>query len=135
MKLEEAKKAVFQSLTYTLQNPETGQIEEHINPSEALAELLLEEIIWIREPMEQTPENKHHALMLVGCNDTFAYAAADCQPIAHDEIVELWRRHRCDPELGVLLWCVEKREQRPIPPLVEKLKVAGLWSDKFEALK
>lgn len=72
---------------------------------------------------------------VVNCNDTFYYASADCEDITVEELPEYLELVEKNDTYGWLVWCCKKRQHRPLSPLVERMKLAGVWTTELEALK
>lgn len=125
--------------------PEYGPVDcggrpVRIMTSAALALLMLEDIV-VTLWAEEAGGGVHTVGLYVLCSDTFAYACADSEPIppvgfGQDEpfwrLYDLVRKHGCQ---GATAWCVERRQTRPIEPVVRHLKEAGLWTNEMELYK
>lgn len=70
----------------------------------------------------------------VNCNDIFAWACADAEPLPMEEIRGLYEAWKADKRNGVLLWSCRRRGMRPQDALVTRMKKAGDWTPDFEAL-
>lgn len=74
------------------------------------------------------------------CSDTFAYAYADAETVLTNdyeldsEIGRLFLEWRKNNVYGPISWVAKKRGVRPISPLVEKMKAAGVWDEELEKL-
>jgi len=119
---------------------DTFEIEGYVyrhQTEEALAILLLAEVVVWLPGMDQP-------FLAVGCNDTFAWACADAEPLPwtegcphhanHDELWKLYDAVRASGPLGGVVWCVDRRKQRPIVQVVDELKRVGLWTDEMDRL-
>jgi len=96
---------------------------------EALALLMLHEVVMV------SPRGK----LFVLASDTFYWACADAEDLPTWPEMEdgspLWNLYdlfRAHGHSGVTIWLVQQRKQRPIAPIVERLKANGLWSDEMD---
>ena len=91
---------------------------------ETLIPLLLNDVIFLK------PERQKFSIY-VNCNDVFAWACADAEPIEESELREfMWRWS--DDKLWPEKWCCIKRREMPQQPMVKILERAGLDSQKFK---
>lgn len=123
--LEEAQRIVFDSLTYPWKG-DNGEYVEKINEGEALAELLLKEIVMVYPGLRQTIG------VAVMCNDVFGYACADAEEVPYGDILDVWKAQKNNPIYGVLIWLIHRRKCKPIQPHIDSLKEAGLWTEEME---
>jgi hypothetical protein len=70
----------------------------------------------------------------VNCNDIFALACADAEPLPIDEIPVVHRAWKASGREGVLLWSCQRRGMRPQAPIEKLMRERGEWTDAFEAL-
>ena len=69
--------------------------------------------------------------LYVNCSDLFAWGCADAELLSWDELpeyLEFQKRGESD------LWCAIKRQMQPQPPVIKRLKEAGKWDERWEAL-
>jgi hypothetical protein len=59
------------------------------------------------------------------CNDTFAYACADCERLDYDQIPVLYKQWQREPIWGATAWCIARRKERPITPVVKLMTERG----------
>lgn len=117
-----------EQVEYTYKHHRTGETVEVFREEEALAAMLLNEVVflntpWYREDLSE--EDKSYARFLVVCNDIFAWGCADAEPLPHDEVQNLWRMWRKDPAWGAEVWCIQRRKEMPQPPVEKLLRAAG----------
>ena len=65
--------------------------------------------------------------VFVVCNDMFAWGCADGEDLPFDEIENLYRMWRKDPQWGPAIWCMIKRKEMPQKPLEKMIRKAGIW--------
>ena len=75
------------------------------------------------------------ACVWVNCNDLFAWACADCEPITMRELPELYKFYKADPKWGTTKWCCRKRNLQPQRPVIESMKKDGVWDEMMENLE
>ena len=117
-----------------------GETIHYVNNEDAMAILLLNSVCFLnsrkfvydcfgkKEPEIQEPT------VFVSCSDTFAYACADAECITLKEVGPLFRQWHDHGWQGVTRWACLRRNRRPIAPIIEKLKTAGVWNDEMEAI-
>ena len=71
-------------------------------------------------------------VLYMNCNDVFAWACADGEPLEYSEIEAFYRASR--DKWGSTKWVCVKRNQQPQPPIVRDMKKEGAWDDVMEAL-
>jgi hypothetical protein len=111
---------------------------DRLGVEEALALLTLEEYVI---PLNGAPKEKEGRCELcVQCSDVFYSASADAEPLpavgfADDpvfwELYDLVREHGWP---GAMRWCALRREIRPLKHWCDRIREAGLWDEKMEAL-
>jgi hypothetical protein len=115
-------------------NPSTEMIfEEEL----ALARLLAEGVVhmnshWFEESWPD--EAKKTVYLGVICNDIFAWACADSEPLEYAEIQSLYDAWIADKTWGSSKWCAIKRNQKPQMPVIEAMKRDGAWDETMESL-
>ncbi len=72
--------------------------------------------------------------MMVNCNDLFAWACSDAEPLPAYDIEKLYKAWKEDEHWGISKWCAIHRNQKPQAPIVIDMKKDGAWSDEMEAL-
>lgn len=59
------------------------------------------------------PKEAQDAIALaVNCNNLFG-PGADAEGIFHSDLRRVWEMHTSDPKLGLLAWCIWKRQELP----------------------
>ena len=97
---------------------------------QALARLLAEKIIFVQSDKEKKVFNFY-----VGCNDIFAWACADCEPLRYEDVQSLYDMYIKDKSWGSAKWCCVKRNEQPQGPVINLMKKCGAWDEQMEALK
>ena len=128
---------VYWTMHWGSQFPEKPATEVMFEDSKALARLLAEEVIFLNSHWweKDWPERAQKVASLnVNCNDIFAWACADAEEIAYDEIRGLYDLWMADRTWGATKWCAIKRRQQPQPPVIAAMKKAGAWDACMDAL-
>lgn len=105
-----------------------------------LALMLIDGVCWTRDAQCTVNQGTAYAdtysgtSVLVGCNDVFAWGCADCEPLPHDKIPELFALWHADHEWGAAKWCCLVRGEKPQAPVVEMMKKSGSWCERMDAL-
>ncbi len=114
--------------------PNKPEKEMVFNVEHALAHLMINEVLFLNNHWmeKEWPEDaKQTVNVLVICNDTFAYACADCERLPFKEIEPLYRMWQADPTWGPTAWCVMRRKERPIGPVEKGLREKGYDVDSW----
>lgn len=77
------------------------------------------------------------------CNDTFYSATADAEsipPIHFGEDLdkpfwELYDLVRQYQWIGLVIWVMSRRKQKPLPSYINKIKDLGLWKAEYDLFK
>lgn len=96
----------------------------------ALAHLLMNEVVFLNSHWweKEWPEAARKQTSInVNCNDVFAWGCADAESMLHDDIENLYRMWRKDPEWGSAVWCMIRRNQMPQKPVEKRIRDAGIW--------
>ena len=104
----------------------TSKGEEVFEVEDALAVLLADSDVFINA------DKDGKLVLLMNCNDVFAWACADCEPLEYSEIEQLYRASR--DKWGSTKWVCVKRNQQPQPPIVKDMMKEGAWDETMEAL-
>ena len=96
----------------------------HREFSLTLAALLIDSVVFLGDNWHR-PAVAGEISVNVICSDTFGYACADCETLPYAEIGRLYQLWRRDPRLGSTAWCVARRKERPISPVVKMLADGG----------
>jgi hypothetical protein len=99
--------------------------DEYLEVEQKLAYLILQDEIFCNNGWYDDSWPKDKTTLHVNCNDTFGYACADSEDINYSEIEDLYEMNIKDPVWGTTLWCIKKRNCKPIIQIVESLKNAG----------
>ena len=101
---------------------------------QATALMLAADYVFLSGPggMMYSKSDRSPAALWVNVNDTFAYACADCEPVPQPEadpdgfwsLYDMVREHGHD---GAVVWAARRRGETPIPPVLARLRMAGLW--------
>jgi len=112
-------------LIYTYKGEE-GCFEEKI-----LAELLAAEVMHCNNGKFGDDPT---LVLFVLCNDLFAWACADSEPVLMHELPSLYRHWLREKHAGVDKWCCKRRNQRPQAPVEREWRRNGTWDAEMEAL-
>ena len=99
----------------------------------AIAEMLMDDVLLIGDFIIGGNDT-HQLTISVLCNDTFAWATADSEPLSYHEVEPLYQMWLEDKMYGPVRWCCLKRKMRPQEPLIRVMKEAGRWTDDLEVL-
>lgn len=125
--------AAFMDNERVQEKPDTEMIFED---EKALAHLLINDVVFANDHWweKEWPEKARKETSLnVNCNDVFAWGCADAETMLHDDIENLYRMWRKDPEWGAAVWCMIRRNQMPQKPVEKIVREAGIWD--LDALK
>jgi hypothetical protein len=78
-------------------------------------------------------EDNGKITVAANCNDLFAWACSDFEPIEIDQlpiVFEMVKKYKN----GMSRWACIKRNSQPQKPVIDYWKEAGLWDDVLEAL-
>lgn len=102
----------------------------------AIEILLREEVCFIGGQDFVDPQNSSEKTcgVVVYCNDLFYWASADAECLPNSEIENLYHMWKENPRWGSSIWCCFRRHLRPQVPIVNSMKVDGVWDEKLEAL-
>lgn len=67
-------------------------------------------------------EYKEDPVLCIICNDTFAFASADCERVLWEEVEAVYNCYKKDPKFGLVRWVCKKRNEKPIyalPPEID----------------
>lgn len=105
--------------------------DDFFNEEAALAELLAADVLFCSEI--DTQEGPTISILL-NCNDTFFWAAADAECVTLHDLPNLHNSWKENPKWGAIKWASKKRNMRPIKPLVAIMKKDGVWDNTMENL-
>lgn len=107
----------------------------------ALAKLLVDGVLFVGDAIDgpffssNSKEAGNTISLSVNCNDIFAWACADAEPITCEELPQLYLEHAKNPSWGAIKWCAKKRNIQPQSPVIRDMKKEGVWDDEMERLK
>lgn len=106
---------------------------------EAMASKLLDEdILYVNCRQFVCPFDKSikedTLVLFVLCNDVFAWALADGEPIDTLELPRLFKLYEKNNKCGSIQWVCIKRNQRPQYPMAEYLKENNGWTEQLQKL-
>lgn len=79
--------------------------------------------------------NNNTCCLAVMCNDVFAWASADAEPIeSEEELISLTKEVIKDLTWGSVKWVSKKRNMKPQQPLIDMLKANNSWDQDMESL-
>ena len=107
-------------------DPKTIAVELEIKECETLlAHLILNSVVFINSSAGFVGPGAGPINVLVLCSDTFAYACADCEILAYDQIPVLYRLWQREPDYGAIAWCMAQRCEMPIKPCADRMRELG----------
>jgi len=112
--------------------------EKHWDKELLLAYLLKEELVFCnsRKYVELNGDIKPSTTVIFAlCNDVFAWACADCEPILPSEYPELYELNEENNKWGPTKWACKKRNLQPQSPIVRDMKKDGYWDKEMDSLK
>lgn len=107
-----------------------GKHEMVFETEGALALFLINGVVFLNSNWYQKdwPEDaQKRTSVLVNCNDIFAWACADAEPLPYSQIETLYRMFRKDPAEGAAVWCCIQRKEMPQAPVAKDIRKAGIW--------
>ena len=72
--------------------------------------------------------------IMVNCNDLFAWACADAEPLPLSEVANLYRMWKADPHYGADRWCCLRRNLAPQAPVERNWRKHGTWDAQMDTL-
>jgi len=79
-------------------------------------------------------QNENQAILFLGCNDVFAWACADAEPVMMDDLYKIYERVQENEIYGSTVWVCIKRNMQPQPPLKAVMKRKGYWPEIMDTL-
>ena len=92
----------------------------------ALAALLMAEIVFLNSPWWENPP-REDIIVLVNCNDVFAWGCGDAEPLKYKDIEDLYDHWLKDKVNGAEVWCCKQRKQMPQRPVYKDIMSKGIW--------
>lgn len=95
-----------------------------------LAILLLKDAVFLNYHWweKEWPEKaREQPAICANCNDVFACGVADTEVVSYNEIESLFDHWLKDPDWGVVMWCIKKRQAKPQPPIFDEIQKGGIW--------
>jgi hypothetical protein len=117
-------------IEWSYESSVSGRVEEVFNEEEAIAAMLLNEVVFMNTPWyrkDLSEEDKSFGRLIVVCNDVFAWGCADAEPLPHDELHNLYKMWRKDPAWGAEVWCIQRRKEMPQKPVEKLIRAGGIW--------
>jgi hypothetical protein len=119
---------------------ETPRQEPWHEEGEMIAHMLLDGVLWTRSahyignkggPYEFSGDG---IIVLLHCNDVFAWGCSDSEELPHDKVPELFMLWHESNRWGPVKWCCLRRNEKPQAPVARDMKAAGFWCERMEAL-
>jgi len=133
-------------------------VMEEIEKEQALAELLLNEVVflnsfwWMHDkfvydaetkenktvPMENprwTKDESEFIAIAAICNDVFMWGCADAEPVKYNQILPLYKMWKEDKDWGPVKWACIQRNMQPQKPMIRQMKAASVWDSVMESLE
>ena len=129
-----------------------GEGDENLfDDSMALAFLFMENVIfaipknivedsWKKDKEEWTPSKEPTIVIFVNCNDVFAWAYADAEPVDCEDyetrgaLYDLLKSYLEDRNHGTVKWVCKKRKMKPQAPMVQQMIEKGSWDADMQDL-
>ena len=114
-----------------------GNSITEFEPHNAIAYLLLNDILIVNDYWwkKDWPEEAQRSISFgVICSDTFGYACADAETLLFSELEDLYQHVNKDPTWGAIVWCIKKRNQKPIDLVYNELMNNELWKNELICL-
>ncbi len=108
-------------------------IDRNESPYEFLHEKALQ-LLLVEDLLDVFEETDGALKISVNCNDMFAWALADSQPLTYDGLEQLWKMFKAEGHWGVAKWCCIQRQSKPQLPVLNDMKKDGCWDETMEAL-
>lgn len=125
-------------LGYKSKNGDASDLYE----AEMLGHLLLSGVCWTRDAQiiinagtKWASDPYDGSVVLVNCNDVFAWGCADTENLSEADIPELFLLWVEDAMWGPVKWVCMKRKEQPQFPIARDMKKAGVWCGRMEALE
>lgn len=98
--------------------------------NQALALLLIKEVVSINRfwwEKDWPEECRQLTGFFVNCNDVFAWACSDSEPMYYKDIQEVFEHWEKDPDYGAQVWCIKRRNMMPQKPVYDYIQKRGIW--------
>lgn len=114
---------------YTMSNnfsiyPVNFYIDNEFNYESALGILLANEVVFLFKHLNTSSKGFGVA---VNCSDTFMYASSDAEEVFYDELEDLFNHWKQDKQYGSIVWCIKKRNEMPLNPIVNIIEKMDIW--------
>lgn len=118
IKLKEAHKELRAALKKVIEcrKEHDWRFEEYM-----LADLILSDNLFL-----------NNELLLVNCNDVFAWGCADAEPISLLDIPDVYQASKT--MYGIVKWVCKRRSLQPQKPYIKAIKNGNEWDESMEAL-
>ena len=100
--------------------------DDYFDADVALAVLLRDRVVFSSE--------SGNVRLYVMCNDIFAWACADAEPLMYEDVQSLYDMHAASRNWGAVRWICIKRNEQPQFPVKRDMKKARAWDATMEAL-
>ena len=116
--------------------------EEHCDEAMALSEMLANGgLLFVAskcgpffEPSDKDKDTEA-ASIWVNCNDQWAWACADAEPLPEHEIGLFYKCWKSGNKYATTLWSCKRRNMQPQLPIRADIRKAGLWGPEWECLE
>lgn len=119
---------------YTEYTNLNGELIVEFEPDIALRYLLSKDILVVNSFWwkKDWPEDAKKMISFgVNCSDTFNYACADAEELLYEELEDLYQHVIKDDIWGSTVWCIKKRQRKPILEICTELLKNPLWKDEL----
>ena len=110
---------------------------EPFDEDEALAEMLKAGVLFsnTREYLWKGEKSGETVILIVNCNDIFAWACADAEDLKESEVQDLYQMWKKDPGWGPAKWVCKKRNLQPQKAAIKFMKQEGSWEEWMDKLQ
>jgi hypothetical protein len=119
---------------------ETPVEEPWYDEDAMIAYMLLDEVLWTRSAHYTGNKDSQYefhgkgTIVLLGCNDVFAWGCSDSEELQHDKVPELFMLWHENHRWGPAKWCCIKRNEKPQRPVEKAMREVGIWDAQMDAL-
>jgi len=120
---------------------ENGIIEYDFDAGKAVGEMLEAGVIFLGgeagpffECDPDDPDRGGQAALWINCNDLWAWALTDAEPLCMEDIEPLYIAV-CNPgRFAIAKWICLHFKRPPMPEIIHDMREAGVWGEEMEGL-
>ena len=109
-----------------------GERVEEVMEDVFVADMLEDEQVFLLHAKDSSG-NLVYGVFL-NCNDIFAWACADAEPISVKNIKGLVQEVIKDVKNGSIYWACKQRNEKPQYAVAQSMRQKGTWTEEMEAL-